>query len=55
MSGTDEKAHAPDEGHNSSSYQPPTITRLGTVADLTRKTAGAADGATFLGLDIGSL
>ena len=35
-------------------YSPPTVTFLGTLADLTQKTVGAADGATFLGLDIGS-
>jgi hypothetical protein len=28
---------------------------LGTLAELTQKTVGSADGATFLGLDIGSL
>ena len=38
-----------------SEYNPPRITCLGTVADLTQKTVGAADGATFLGLDIGSI
>jgi len=37
-------------------YRPPTITLLGDVADLTHdKTVGAADGATFLGLDIGTI
>ena len=55
MSGKDEDAPTPGEGQSSGSYRPPTITRLGSVADLTRKTVGAADGATFLGLDIGSL
>ena len=36
-------------------YRPPTVTYLGPLAELTGKTVGAADGATFLGLDIGSL
>ena len=37
------------------SYQPPGVTVLGTLAELTQeKQVGAADGTTFLGLDIGS-
>jgi hypothetical protein len=37
-------------------YHPPEVTFLGDLADFTRqsKSAGAADGTTFLGLDIGS-
>jgi hypothetical protein len=35
-------------------YRPPTVTVLGTLAELTQKDVGAADGTTFLGLDIGS-
>lgn len=35
-------------------YQAPAVIYLGTVADLTRKDVGAADGSTFLGIDIGS-
>jgi hypothetical protein len=36
-------------------YEPPTMTFLGTLAELTReKDVGASDGSTFLGLDIGS-
>jgi hypothetical protein len=37
-------------------YQPPRVTYLGDLADLTRqaKEVGGADGSTFLGLDIGS-
>ena len=36
-------------------YVPPTIAYVGTLADLTRqKDVGAADGQTFLGVDIGS-
>lgn len=37
-------------------YQPPTVTYVGDLADLTLqvKDVGAADGTTFLGLDIGS-
>ena len=36
-------------------YCPPTVTFLGTLAELTQKTVGAADGTTFLGLDIGEI
>jgi len=37
------------------SYQPPGVTVLGTLAELTQeKEVGGADGSTFLGLDIGS-
>ena len=46
---------APDGGDRLPAYEPPTITHLGTVAELTQKTVGAADGSTFLGLDIGSV
>jgi hypothetical protein len=37
-------------------YQPPTVTYLGDLAELTLadKTVGGADGSTFLGLDVGS-
>ena len=35
-------------------YRPPTVTFLGTLAELTQKEAKAADGETFLGIDIGS-
>jgi hypothetical protein len=36
-------------------YHPPTVTVLGTLAELTQqKEVGGADGSTFLGLDIGS-
>lgn len=37
-------------------YQPPEITFLGDLAELTRqgKNPGGADGTTFLGIDIGS-
>ncbi len=35
-------------------YTPPTVTFLGTLAELTQeKEVGAADGSTFQGLDIG--
>lgn len=33
-------------------YRPPSVTFLGTLAELTQKTAGASDGTTFLGVDI---
>ena len=37
-------------------YEAPAIRLLGNLADLTQgKEVGAADGATFLGLDIGSV
>jgi hypothetical protein len=38
-------------------YDPPTVTYVGDLADLTRqiKDVGAADGATFLGIDLGSV
>lgn len=55
MSGEDEDAPTPGADQSSGSYRPPTITRLGTVADLTRKEVGAADGTTFLGIEIGSV
>ena len=35
-------------------YRPPTVTFLGTLAELTQKDVGGADGATFLGVDLGS-
>lgn len=36
-------------------YEAPAIRLLGNLADLTQgKSVGAADGTTFLGLDIGS-
>jgi hypothetical protein len=39
-----------------SSYEPPEITVVGNVAELTQiKEVGATDGATFQGLDIGSV
>ncbi len=40
------------------SYEPPALSRLGDLTEVTLvggKTVGAADGATFLGLDIGSV
>ena len=42
-------------GETAAAYSPPTVTLLGTLAELTQqKEVGAADGETFLGLDIGS-
>lgn len=41
-------------GEPTEPYEPPELTDLGTVAELTQKTTGAADGSTFLGLDIGT-
>ena len=49
----DQKLTAEDRDDDGG-YSPPTVTFLGTLADLTQKTVGAADGTTFLGLDIGS-
>ena len=47
---TDQPAGEPQAG-----YSPPTVMFLGTLSDLTQqKEVGAADGETFLGLDIGS-
>ena len=47
-------ARHPDVPADSPVYRPPTITRLGDLAELTQKEVGAADGEQFLGLDIGS-
>ena len=46
-----------DGGAAPKPYQPPAVTYLGSLADLTQqgKTVGAADGATFLGRDVGSI
>ena len=33
-------------------YEPPDVTILGTVEELTQKTVGGSDGATFQELDI---
>jgi hypothetical protein len=46
---------SPDADLKSSRYTPPTISYLGNLAEMTQKTVGAADGSTFLGLDIGSV
>lgn len=46
------------EARDDDDYRPPTVTFLGTLAELTQvvdKTVGAADGTTFLGLDIGEV
>lgn len=40
--------------HTDAGYSPPTVTFLGTLAELTQKQVGGADGQTFLGLDIDS-
>lgn len=45
----DDRSTEPEMG-----YSPPAVTFLGTLAELTQKEVGAADGETFLGLDIGS-
>lgn len=42
------------EDREDAGYCPPTVTFLGTLADLTQKQVGAADGVTFLGVDLGS-
>jgi len=54
VSGHSDDVAGVDLGKAASGYRPPTVTYLGTLADLTQKEVGAADGATFLGLDIGS-
>jgi hypothetical protein len=43
------------EDREDDGYRPPTVTFLGTLTELTQKTVGAADGTTFLGLDIGEI
>jgi hypothetical protein len=55
MNGNVEDGHIAEEDQDPEGYRPPTVTYLGSLADLTQKTVGAADGATFLGLDIGSV
>ena len=55
MSGTLGDKSGTEATSATADYRPPTITYLGTLADLTRKQVGAADGQTFLGLDIGSV
>ena len=50
---TSEGRHS-DVPVDSPGYRPPTITRLGDLAELTLKEVGQADGQVFLGLDIGS-
>lgn len=50
----DDGTHTPP-GRDVSRYEPPELTCLGTVAELTQqKTLGFADGTTFLGLDQGT-
>ncbi len=53
----DSALNAPGDGRLAAAqaYRPPTVTRLGNLADLTQKNVGAADGQTFLGLDIGTI
>jgi hypothetical protein len=49
-------ARHPDVPADSPGYRPPTITRLGDLAELTQqKEVGAADGQQFLGLDLGTV
>jgi hypothetical protein len=43
------------EARENDGYCPPTLTFLGTLAELTQKATGAADGATFLGVDLGDV
>lgn len=60
MSGESAESPGPDTTADSAEeawgYEPPVLTRLGDLSELTLqgKTVGAADGATFLGLNIGS-
>ena len=49
------QARRPDEDAPAGDYQPPTITYLGSIAELTGKAVGAADGTTFLGIDLGTV
>ena len=52
----DEQMQPPSPGHSEADppevYEPPALTCLGTVAELTQKTVGGADGSTFNELDI---
>jgi hypothetical protein len=49
-------ARHPDVPADPPGYRPPTITRLGDLAELTQgKEPGGADGTTFLGIDIGTV
>jgi hypothetical protein len=48
-------ASVPEGNQPAADYQPPAITHLGDLGELTQKTVGAADGSTFLGLPIGSI
>ena len=48
-------ARHPEVPADPSDYRPPTITRLGDLAELTLKEVGGADGQVFLGLDIGTV
>jgi hypothetical protein len=44
-----------DRSTDPATYSPPTVTVLGTLAELTRqKEVGAADGTLIDGLDVGS-
>ena len=43
------------EDREGEGYSPPTVTFLGTLAELTQKEVGAADGTTFLGIDVGEV
>ena len=52
---TDETQRKSDHAEADTGYSPPAVTFLGTLAELTQKTVGAADGTTFLGLDIGEV
>ncbi len=50
----DEQHASDDRDEPPGDYRPPTVTFLGTLADLTQKTVGDSDGTTFLGQDIAS-
>jgi hypothetical protein len=46
---------AADPAPQGTAYRPPTVTVLGTLAELTKeKEVGAADGTMVLGVDVGS-
>jgi len=45
----------PEAAKTKRAYRAPAIAFLGDVAELTQKTTGGADGATFLGLPIASI
>jgi hypothetical protein len=42
----------PREANRAEDYEPPDVTHLGTIAELTQKEVGGADGTVFQDVDI---